>query len=52
MTVPTALQQVRLLIVDDHAIIRQGLRTMLERDDEMLVVAEAGTPEEARAAFL
>ena len=52
MTAPTAVQQVRLLIVDDHAIIRQGLRTMLERDDEMLVVAEAGTPEEARAAVL
>ena len=52
MTAPTALQQVRLLIVDDHAIIRQGLRTMLERDDEMVVVAEAGTPEEARAAVL
>ncbi len=52
MTAPTFVQQVRLLIVDDHAIIRQGLRTMLERDGEMLVVGEAGTPEEARAAVL
>ena len=48
----TAAQQpapapVRLLIVDDHAIIRQGLRTMLERDAGVLVVAEAGTPEDA-----
>ena len=42
----------RLVIVDDHAIIRQGLRTMLERGDEMVVVAEAGTPEQARAAVL
>ena len=41
---------VRLVIVDDHAIIRQGLRTMLEREPDMLVVAEAGTPQEARAA--
>ena len=40
----------RLLIVDDHAIIRHGLRTMLERGDEMVVVAEAATPGEARAA--
>lgn len=41
---------VRLLIVDDHAIIRHGLRRMLERDPDMVVVGEAGTPEEARAA--
>lgn len=47
---PGALTAVRLVIVDDHAIIRQGLRTMLEREDDMLVVAEAGTPSEARAA--
>ena len=43
-------EPVRLVIVDDHAIIRQGLRTMLERDGDMLVVAEAGTPQEAQAA--
>lgn len=56
MKAPTGPQapprQVRLLIVDDHAIIRQGLRTMLERDVEMVVVGEAGTPEQARAAVL
>ncbi len=40
----------RLVIVDDHAIIRQGLRTMLERSDELLVVAEAGTAQQAREA--
>ena len=45
-----AVPGTRLVIVDDHAIIRQGLRTMLERGDEMVVVAEAGTPDEARAA--
>ena len=50
MTRPVAASPTRLVIVDDHAIIRQGLRTMLERDDEMVVVAEAGTPVEARAA--
>ena len=43
-------EPMRLVIVDDHAIIRQGLRTMLERDNDMLVVAEAGTPREAQAA--
>ena len=46
----TTAAAVRLVIVDDHAIIRQGLRTMLEREDDMLVVAEAATPQEARVA--
>jgi DNA-binding NarL/FixJ family response regulator len=41
---------VRLVIVDDHAIIRQGLRTMLERESDMVVVGEAGTEAEARQA--
>ncbi len=45
-----AVPGTRLVIVDDHAIIRHGLRTMLERGDEMVVVAEAGTAEEARDA--
>lgn len=44
----TVSAPIRLVIVDDHAIIRQGLRTMLERDDDMVVVGEAGTVEEAR----
>jgi DNA-binding NarL/FixJ family response regulator len=47
---PGSTAPTRLVIVDDHAIIRQGLRTMLERDRGLLVVAEAGTPAEARAA--
>jgi len=41
---------IRLVIVDDHSIIRQGLRTILERDEGLLVVGEAGTPEQARDA--
>jgi two-component system, NarL family, response regulator DevR len=45
-----AAAPVRLVIVDDHAIIRQGLRTMLERDPDVEVVAEAGTAEQARDA--
>ena len=47
---PAETRSTRLVIVDDHAIIRQGLRTILERDADMVVVAEASTPEEARAA--
>ena len=37
----------RLLIVDDHAIVRHGLRAMLDREPAVRVVAEAGTPAEA-----
>lgn len=32
----------RILLVDDHVMIRQGLRTMLEGYDDVSVIAEAG----------
>lgn len=35
--------QTRVLIVDDYAIVRAGLRTILEADNDIQVVAEAGT---------
>lgn len=34
--------KIRILIVDDHQVVRQGLRTFLELHDDMLVVGEAG----------
>ena len=37
----------RLLIVDDHEVVRQGLVAFLERHGEFDVVAEAGTCAEA-----
>ena len=40
---------IRLVIVDDHAIIRQGLRTMLDGEPDLQVVGEAASPAEARA---
>jgi len=33
---------VRVVLVDDHKIMREGLRAILERDAEMQVVGEAG----------
>ena len=33
----------RILIADDHKIVREGLRALLERETDMEVVAEAGT---------
>ncbi len=32
---------IRIIIADDHQIVRQGLRTLLEREPDMQVVAEA-----------
>ncbi len=45
---------VRVLIVDDHPVVREGLRGMLESDPAITVAGEAGSGEEAvaRAAAL
>jgi two-component system, NarL family, response regulator NreC len=37
---------IRILIVDDHAVMRSGLRLLLEREDDFEVVAEAGNADE------
>jgi DNA-binding NarL/FixJ family response regulator len=42
-------RQLRLLVVDDHEVVRQGLVSLLERRDQFQVVAEAGTVAEAIA---
>jgi DNA-binding NarL/FixJ family response regulator len=34
---------IRVLLVDDHTVVRQGLRRMLESDDEIDVVGEASS---------
>jgi DNA-binding NarL/FixJ family response regulator len=38
---------VRVLIVDDHAVVREGLRAFLELQDRMEVIGEAGDGREA-----
>jgi DNA-binding NarL/FixJ family response regulator len=37
----------RILIVDDHEVVRLGLRTLLERHDDIIVVDEAKSADEA-----
>ncbi|MGZ4427734.1 MAG: MadR family response regulator transcription factor [Nocardioidaceae bacterium] len=44
---PPSTDVVGIMLVDDHAIVRQGLRSILEREDDMQVVAEASTAAEA-----
>lgn len=47
------MSPIRVLVVDDHAVVRSGLRLLLEREDDIEVVAEAGTADEGvRAARL
>ncbi len=44
MTAPTSI---RILIVDDHSIVREGLRTLLSEEAEIEVVGEAANGTEA-----
>ncbi|HEX6694242.1 MAG TPA: response regulator transcription factor [Longimicrobiales bacterium] len=37
---------IRILIVDDHAVLRSGLKALLHAEDDMAVVGEVGTGEE------
>lgn len=42
---------IRVLIVDDHAIVRNGLATIINRDPEMAVIAQAEDGQQAIAVF-
>src|SRR6478609_5113210 len=43
------MKPIRLVLVDDHAILRQGLRAVLERADDLIIVGEAASEAEAEA---
>jgi two-component system, NarL family, response regulator NreC len=38
---------IRIVIVDDHAVVRSGLRLLLDAEDDLEVVGEAGDTREA-----
>jgi NarL family two-component system response regulator LiaR len=42
--------EIRVLIADDHAVVRQGLRTFLELQDDIEVVADVADGEAALSA--
>lgn len=41
------MDQIRVLLVDDHTLLRQGLRNMLELNKNIVVVGEASEGDEA-----
>ena len=49
MTTNVNTRTIRLVLVDDHAILRQGLRSVLEREADLVVVGEASSEGEADA---
>ncbi len=40
---------IRVFLLDDHEVVRRGIAAALEAEDDLTVVAEAGTAEEALA---
>lgn len=48
--VPLSADTIRVLLVDDHAIVRDGLRALLRSAPDVQVVGEAATGNEAVAA--
>ena len=42
-----AANRITVLLVDDHAVVREGYRRLLERDNSLVVVGEAATAAEA-----
>jgi DNA-binding NarL/FixJ family response regulator len=50
-SVATKRRPRRVLIVDDHPIVRQGLRRLIDQEEDLDVCAEAETVREARAAI-
>jgi DNA-binding NarL/FixJ family response regulator len=43
---------IRVMLVDDHPVVREGLRGMLDAEPDLTVIGEAGSGEEAVALAL
>jgi two-component system, NarL family, response regulator len=47
----TSTQPIRILLADDHPPLRKGLALILDNEDDLTVIAEAGNGNEAVALF-
>jgi DNA-binding NarL/FixJ family response regulator len=45
-------ERLRILLVDDHEVVRDGVKSLIEANDDLTVVAEAGTVSDAVAQAL
>jgi two-component system response regulator NreC len=45
---PVSVEAIRIVLADDHAVVRSGLRMLLENESDFEVVAEAANIEDAR----
>ena len=43
------MNRIRILLADDHAVVRQGFRAILGQQPDMVIVGEAGNGREALA---
>src|SRR5439155_17678882 len=43
----TSISDIRVVVVDDHAVVRSGLRLLLDREPDIAAVDEAATAAEA-----
>jgi DNA-binding NarL/FixJ family response regulator len=41
------MDSINILLIDDHQVVREGIRRMLELEDDLKVVGEASTADEA-----
>ena len=41
------MDKIRILLADDHAVVREGTKALLEREDDLEIVAEAGDGKKA-----
>jgi two-component system, NarL family, response regulator len=48
---PTIPETIKVLVVDDHPVVRVGITTIIDTQPDMSVVAETGNGEEAIALF-
>lgn len=41
------MEQIRVLLADDHSMVREGLKKLLELEEDILVIAQAGDGQDA-----